>query len=758
MELGGTWRAAIADEPLRRAFTAEDFDDCAWEPITVPGHWRSTPAFTGSDGPLLYRRRFEAETPSRHRRAWLTLDGLFYDGDVWLDGSYLGATEGYFFPHTFEITDALRARSEHVLAVEVGCSRPDDPTAKRNLTGIFQHWDCLDPAWNPGGIWRPVGIVESGPVRMSSLRVLCGEATPERALLSVGAVLGAAEATDVLLRVSVTGPSHAEVITRHALAGGDNRIRLQVPVEQPALWWPHALGDQPLHDVRVEVLLADDRATPGPPPDGPGSARRHRRRDREDEITPEEIAGHVTSDSRTVRTGLRQVRMKNFIVTVNGERLFVKGSNQGPTRMALGEASADELERDVVLARAAGLDLLRIHAHITRCELYDAADRHGLLLWQDLPLQWGYAHSVRKQAVRQAQAAVDLLGHHPSIAVWCGHNEPLALAEELRVHPTGRTRLAVAGRQELPTWNKTVLDGSVGRALERADPTRPVVRHSGVWPNPLSGGTDAHLYLGWYGGEERDLPRLLAAVPRLARFVTEFGAQAVPPSAEWMEPQRWPDLDWGRLERHHSLQLEAFERFVPPGAFETFDGWRAATQAYQATLIRHHVETIRRLKYRPAGGFCHFCFADGYPGVTWSVLDHERRPKAGYETLASACAPVIVVAERPAASYPPAGEIRLDVHVVSDLRRPLLGVRVVATVGDWSGGWEGDIPADGCVRVGTIETVAPAEPGPVRVHLVLTGDGVRAENEYLSEVVQDPGMPGRNRITRTASDGGRITS
>ena len=33
--------------------------------------------------------------------------------------------------------------------------------------------------------------------------------------------------------------------------------------------------------------------------------------------------------------------------------------------------------------------------------------------------------------------------------------------------------------------------------------------------------------------------------------------------------------------------------------------------------------------------------------MTWSVLDHEREPKAGYGALAAACAPVIVVADRP---------------------------------------------------------------------------------------------------------------
>src|SRR5665213_2565662 len=174
LALGGSWRAAPAEEALRRAFPAPDFDDSSWEGVAVPGHWRSTPAFAGSDGPMLYRRPFEAPIPAEGRRAWLTLDGVFYDGDVWLDGSYVGATEGYFFPHTFEVTEGLTGHPDHVLAVEVGCSPPGDRTAKRALTGVFQHWDCLDPAWNPGGIWRPVHLSESGPVHIAQLRVLCG--------------------------------------------------------------------------------------------------------------------------------------------------------------------------------------------------------------------------------------------------------------------------------------------------------------------------------------------------------------------------------------------------------------------------------------------------------------------------------------------------------------------------------------------------------------------------------------------------------
>src|SRR5439155_26054327 len=142
------------------------------------------------------------------RRAWLVLEGVFYQADVWLDGGYVSDTEGYFFPHTLEVTDALRARVEHVLAIEVACPRPHDRKAKRGLTGVFQHWDCLDPDWNPGAIWRPVSVEETGPVRIVRLVTVCPEATDDRAVLALRATLDAAEPTRVKRRTTIGDTDH----------------------------------------------------------------------------------------------------------------------------------------------------------------------------------------------------------------------------------------------------------------------------------------------------------------------------------------------------------------------------------------------------------------------------------------------------------------------------------------------------------------------------------------------------------------------
>ncbi|MBW3650652.1 MAG: hypothetical protein KY458_08815 [Actinobacteria bacterium] len=701
MDLGGRWSAIEAAPGVRPGPGAAGADERTWDEVSVPGHWRSSPAFATSDGPLLLRRRFEAPLPAAGRRWWLTFDGLFYNSQVSLDGLPLGTTEGYFFPHTFEVTGPLGRRREHLLEVELACAPERDRRAKRNLTGVFQHWDCLDPDWNPGGIWRPVRLVETGPVRIARLRVLCPRATDEAAVLGLRSALDAQHACTVEVRTRVG--DLVEHVQEHRVGRGGSLLEWQVTVDRPPLWWPHALGPQELADVEVEVRP--------------------------------KASSELPSDRRVIRTGIRQVRMRRWITWVNGERIFLKGTNQGPTRMALGEASPEELESDVILAKQAGLDLLRLHAHVGRPETYEAADRHGLLVWQDLPLQWGYDGSVGKEAVRQAREAVDLLGHHPSLLLWCGHNEPIAV----EVEPGAQSDMAAVARKTvtgmvLPSWNKDVLDRSLRRALEKADPSRPVTAHSGIPP------ADSHLYFGWYHGRDADLTKALAAWPRLATFVSEFGAQAVPDSDGFLDPDRWPHLDWDHLGRHHALQKLFFERNgLAPAAFATLAQWREATQRYQAELVRRQIEELRRRKYRPAGGFAQFCFADGHPAVTWSVLDHERRPKLGYAALQAACADVIVVADRPQPTYCPGDAVSLDVHVVSDRRCALEEVTVTARLA-WQGGqhrlgWAGHVPPDACVRVGTVQVVVPPAHGPLWLDLELAGDGVRATNRYESSIV-----------------------
>nr|AGC71333.1 beta-mannosidase [uncultured bacterium A1Q1_fos_515] len=687
MELTGTWRVIAADDELRRNGVGFDRDDANWDEIVVPSHWRTHPTFVAHDGPLLHRLRFEHDRPADGERLWIVFDGIFSQADVWLDGAYLGDPEGYFVPHAYDVTSLMRLGTEHVLAVEVTCA-PQRGDTKRAITGAFQD-PRIAGSWNPGGIWRPVRIERTGPVRIDRCRIVCRDANDKRAHLRVAARLDADAPHTVRLSTTVGGITLAH--QQQSLAKGSNEVTWNLDVPEPSLWWPWSLGEQPLTDVTVEV----------------------------------DVDGTV-SDRHTVRTGLREVAFQDWTFSVNGERLFTKGALLGPSRLALADSSPESLRHDLELAKEAGLDLVRLHRHIARPETYAAADELGMLLWQDFPLFGGYARSVRRQAVDQARAAVDLLGHHPSIVLWCGHDTPEAGALG----------------QQLPTWNKTILDRWVKRAFERADESRPVIAHSGVPPHvPQLDGTDSNLAFGWERGEVGDLATIAATMPRMVRFVSGFGAQSVPDAEGVIQAMAWPDLDWAQLVAEHGMQRDAFEQHVPPSAFLRADDWRAASQRYQARVLRQQIETLRRLKYRPTGGFCFASLADAGPAISTAVLDHERRPKPAYQAVTEACRPVIVVADPLAPEVQSGTPIALDVHVVSDLRTVLDGI-VCTAVLRWAGGshrwaWRGDAPPDGCVRVGMVRFVVPDAPGDLWLDLTLEHGDLVATNRYEASIIRE---------------------
>ena len=673
MDLGGTWRVAAATEGRRRTFHEFDHDDSRWTQLPVPGHW-ARPAAGGEGAHLaveeavLYRHRFDgpleatvagdenagdgADDPAdpaegRGRRWWLRIEGLAQQGDVWLDGSYLGHTDGYFVPHELEVTEQLAAGSEHLLAIEAACRRFGDPDNRTLLTGALQDPElCGVDDLIVGGVWRPVRLRSTGRIAIRHARTVCaGVSTSEgRARLELRAVLDVPGGGPVDLRTRVAGTEH---VHSHHAADGENRVEWSVDVDDPPLWWPHSLGDQHLCDLAMEALT-----------------------------------GAEVHDRRRFRIGFRSVAMHRWVLHVNGERLFVKGANLLPTRPLLGAATASEVADDIRAARNAGLDLVRPVAHIARPELYDAADELGVLVWQDLPIRGLMSRSVADEAGRQAREAVDLLGHRPSVAVWCAHDQPYS-----RARRPGRTPAVV--RRRGPSWNRDVLDRRLGRVLDRCDGSRPVVSHTGVPPRaPLLDGTTSELWFGLHRGRAADAGPVLARVPAMARFVSAFGT---------------------------------------PVADD------------QPDVVKTTIETLRRLKYRPTGGFLLHALADAgaadgavAPTGTaggFGVLDGLRRPKPGWWALVEACRPLIVVADQLPESVRAGEMLDLAVHVVNDTRADVPGMQVHARVLGPYGSvvrehrWEGTARADDCVLVGRLSAMVPvvAQPGRLTVELTLAG-------------------------------------
>ena len=689
MDLGGTWRIAAATEGRRRTFHESDHDDSDWAETPVPSHWAQ--GLAGAEGPdlageesVLYRRRFEGpadaagaeapETETGATRWWLRIEGLAQQGDIWLDGTYLGHTDGYFVLHELEVTEQIGARREHLLAIEATCRRFGDPDNRTSLTGALQDPElCGSDDVIVGGLWRPVRLRSSGAVASRHARTVCAEVHTSTsrgpnggsgvwARLALRAVLDVPGGGAVYLRTRVAGTEH---VHSHHAAAGENRVEWTVDVADPPLWWPHSLGDQRLCDLEMEALW-----------------------------------GGEVHDRRRFRIGFRSVEMRRWVLHVNGERLFAKGANLLPTKPLLGTASPSEVADDIRAARNAGLDLVRPIAHIAREELYDTADELGMLIWQDLPVRGVMSRSAAGEARRQAREAVDLLGHRPSVAVWCAHDDPFPRKRRRSATPAAWRRLG-------PSWNRDVLDRRLGRVLSRCDGSRPVLAHAGVPPHlPYLEGTTSQLWFGHQGGRAADLATTLARVPTMGQFVSAFGTPV---------------------------------------------------RADQPEVVKTTVEILRRLKYRPTGGFLLHALADvgagpgvgkdGGPPDGFGVLDGLRRPKPGWQALVDACRPVIVTADPLPAWVRGGDRLELAVHVVNDTRTDVAGLRVHARVTGPGGvviseqRWEGAAGADDCVLVGHIEALIPAgiEPGRLTVELTLTGGpesdhgpAVAATNRYTT--------------------------
>ncbi|WP_040492071.1 glycoside hydrolase family 2 protein [Ilumatobacter nonamiensis] len=708
MELEGRWVATRATDDIRRFGIGLDSDDSSWSEVTVPGHWQHDAAFENCAGPLMYRHRFTSSPPGEGRRRWVMFDGIFYQGDAWLDGAYLGDSEGYFVPHSFDITQLARIGDEHVLAVEVTC--PGQTGARTNITGVLQEWDVLPAGWNPGGIWRSVQMFDTGPIRIDRLRVLCRDADERRAHV----VLSATFDSDGHHDVTILTRRDDEIVheQRSAVAKGMNEFEWSVDIRDPDLWWPYEMGDQPLTEFVVEVL----------------------------------VDGEI-SDQRLQRTGLRQIQHNDWIFSVNGERIFLRGVNVMPITVGLGDTDDAAIERDLQHVLDLGLNTVRVHGHINRRGFYDRTDELGILVLQDFPLEGTHARSVRTRAVSQASAAVDQLGHHPSIVLWSAHNEPASPDPDQR--SDWRSRVRRAAKQPVPAWNRTALDRWVKRAFEQSDPSRPAIARSSLLAGlPWVDGEGGHLWFDWRPGEGTDLERLARRTPRAVRYISEFGTESLSASVPALDQQLvdhvWPDLDWGALEDADGYHRADVHSRFPPTDFATPDAWRTALQEHQATVLRSQIELLRRHKYRPTGGFCFSSLADPVAAMSTSVLDAERIPKPAYSAVRAACAPIIVVVDAPPGWVNAGDAVCLAVHVVNDERTPIDAIDLVATA-RWAGGskrwtFTGSVEADDVARVGTLELTVPDTLGELAIEVLATGiDGAAiAANRVATAVTLPP--------------------
>jgi len=634
---------------------------------------------------------------------------MFYRGNIWLNDQRIGQPCGYFAPHTYDITPLLT--TENQLVVELTCPEEHDKVGKRLITGVFSHWDSADTTLNPGGIWLPVEHIETGPVHlqhvMLSTETLTGQHAEIRYRIMYDAI--AACSGTVVWRFAphnFAGKVH-EVHTVVHVAAGQHQASGTLALPDPELWWSHDMGHPSLYQVTATLCIGD-----------------------------------TASDEWQGDFGIRTFTMKNWIPYLNGKRFFMKGSNYPPTDMRIATVTRAQCETDIRLAQACHMNVLRVHAHVAHPTFYAAADALGMLVWQDFPLQWIYRRDVLPEAQRQVRQMVELLYNHPSIVLWCMHNEAVHVADtrDERWLTKLRTYVSVF----LYNWNRDVLDSALQREVATIDTTRPSVRSSGEYAIPLwHKGTDTHFYYGWYKiyGALETWEKLIETFPNNARFVTEFGAQSFPnyESAIKFMDADIRQLDVATLMRKHSFQ---------PHMLSYWMDWRAApdlshlidmTQDYHIMINRHYIDRLRLRKYAPTGGILPFMFTDANPAISWSIIDYWRVPKRVYYAMQLAFRPQYIFCVMARTRIARGETLNLPITVVNDAHDAVaVTIEVAVTAPDGSriayNRLQRTLPSD-CMAMQVDELrITPIQTGRYLLELRLLTAHDQMQQQYNIEV------------------------
>jgi hypothetical protein len=386
--------------------------------------------------------------PTSHR-ALIGFESVDYAARVWLNGHEIGSHEGDGMPFELDATEYLEPEGVNLLAVRVvnptgvpidGLTLTEVPHANKTLPGEFR------PGWayNFGGITGEVVLHVEPAARLletvvrSRLEsgVISVDVTVARATPAVPGT-GRPMAVSVLVsedrsRLPVAGAS------RPVETGGSTGDRSVVHVElhiPPGEMRPWDIDDPFLYLVRVRLEPAGD---------GPAE------------------------DERSLRTGFRELRLRDGWFELNGRRIYLRSTHTG-NHYPIGQIVPQDaalVRQDLVYAKAAGFNTVRFIAGPARADQLDFCDEIGLMVYEETRASWLLGDSPRmgEHFDRSFDEMVRRDRNHPSVVIWGLLNE---------------------------TYDGPVFRHAVGYLprLRELDDTRLVLLSSGRWDGQLAIGS-----------------------------------------------------------------------------------------------------------------------------------------------------------------------------------------------------------------------------------------------------------------------------
>ena len=366
-----------------------------------------------------YRDEFEVPEGFKHDRLFLNFDGINWKANIFVNGQKVGRLEGAFMRGKFDVTDIVEPgtnvvaveiiKNEHIGAVKEkfeentdfngGILGGDNPTFHASIG-----WDWISTIRGRNiGIWNDVYVTSKGNVTLQDPFVQSVLPLPNTssAILTPEVVVKNHDQAPVegILTGKIGKISFEQTVT---LQGGEEKTVTfnpksfsQLRVKNPKLWWPKGYGEPYLYDANFTF----------------------------------KIAGKV-SDTKDFKVGIRQMTFsesQNVLkLYVNGRRFIARGGNWGFSESNLNYRAR---EYDAAVAYHTDMNFTMMRNWVGQTgdeELYEACDRHGLMIWQDFWLaNPSDGPDPTDEALFMANAAdyVKRMRNHPSIGIYCGRNE-----------------------------------------------------------------------------------------------------------------------------------------------------------------------------------------------------------------------------------------------------------------------------------------------------------------------------------------------
>lgn len=591
---------------------------------------------------------------------FLCCDGLDTLCEITLNGSTVARTDNMHRRYRWEITSLLR-EGENAISLrfdpvvpyikEKQAADPVIDKAKDCMQG-FPHLrkaHCM-MGWDWGarlpdmGIWRSIYLAEASSAEITELHVTQRHEAGRVFVTPHVTVSGSAE-----LELTITAPNGAV----HALReGAENEI------EEPLLWWPNGLGEQPLYTVTATLT-----------------------------------EGSVEVDRCEKRIGLRTLKLirrrdrygESFYHEINGIPFFAMGGDYIPEDNILSRITPERSRQLLQSCKDAHFNVVRIWGggYYPDDWFFDLCDEMGLVLFFDLMFAcacYPADEAFRQNVKEEVRDNLLRIRHHACLGVISGSNE---LEYNFRW-------LYDKTEEEYPfkrTFSE-IFEDLFPSLIEELCPEIPYIPSSpttaGHFIDPKNEDYgDCHYWDVWH----RDKP-FSDYRNHYFRYLSEFGFQSFPCERtvnSFTEPED-RNIFSRVMERHQRNDaangkilsyLSATFRY--PTSFGTL---LYASQLLQAEAIRNGVEHLRRNRGRCMGAL-YWQLNDIWPVASWSSIDCYGRWKALHYVAKRFFSPVLISCREtgetdtmPSVNAEPGlfdYETKAELTVHNDTRMPLSG-------------------------------------------------------------------------------------